>query len=129
MLLLRWLESQPKIHGSFCSLQACVQLIARKLKFPGETGFFQDPSLTPRNLLSSSFCSFLGKSEISEGENILMVAVWPVCSVSQLMIALPPSFTSCGRAILGLVIVNGESKVNFNSTNSLSQNIVADAAV
>lgn len=58
-----------------------------------------------------------------------MVAVWPVCSVSQLTIALPPSFTSRRRNVLDRVIVNGESKVIFNSTNDLTQNIMADAAV
>lgn len=58
-----------------------------------------------------------------------MVAVWPICSVSQLLIALTPSFKSHRRNVLSHVIVNDESKVHFNSTNDLTQSIMADAAV
>lgn len=68
--------------------EGSIELIARRWKFSAKTKFFQDPSLTPRNPLSSFFFfSSLGKTVKFKREKIIwMVAVWLICSVSQLFL-------------------------------------------
>lgn len=98
-----------------------IQLIARKLKFPTRTEFFQDPSLTPRNPLSFLLIIWK-KSEVEEGENNRN-AVWLLCLVFQLFLtALSALFKPLRRDVLTHVIsVHGESEGSCNSANNLRE--------